>query len=762
MAGNRFKQVIEVIMKGAGKTASDSKKIQKSLQGVAKDAAKIGAAFYAAKGGINATNSFVQSGQQVQNLMPSFKALGSQIDMTQDALKKLKTATDGTVNSMELMKMANQAMTLGVIGSEDEMAKLFDTAQRLGKSLGVDTKDAVDSLVTGMGRQSIMMLDNLGIIVDTQKAYDDYAESIGVTSKELTDQQKKIAFNNAALEAAEEKVSVLGDENRTASDEFARLSATAADFGAAIGEKVLPLLGKVAGAVATAIEKTSELFGLELDKPREDKDTESDFDKGRKRFLEIKTMNDASMQQAHIIDLLSNEWSAFGNNIDKSQVTMEDLQVLFDGTGKSLRDMKIELDALGKSPVEYDKDTIKEIVNDTDKLMATLALAPIGLFGEFMGFVDESSDEGGKSIKKMGDEALDAVTGILSFIPGAHAFVDYTRTVSANVDVTTEKFQEQIAITQKAQKKQEELTALMQEYGIGEFGGLNVTLSAYSQWVEEQEKAIEQEQLQSEWNQKLIDDNRELAMSMGLVSDEQKTFDELYKEFADSQQAVLDQRQREQDLIDNLVVMQPELAEQMGLMHSMQLEELETEKELAELKEKAEKADKDAHESQIKRLKEKQKMNTTALGIASNLIGLNEKNAKAVGAIQAAQALVDAYYATQVSFKQAQENPITISNPAYPYIVSAATLAQGLATANQVASRAAAEGMNEIVTEPTLILAGEEGAEYVNIEPTQNEGEGMGNGSQIIFQGNVLSKDFIEDEAIPMIRDAVRRGSVLS
>ena len=302
----------------------------------------------------------------------------------------------------------------------------------------------------------------------------------------------------------------------------------------------------------------------------------------------------------------------------------------------------------------------------------------------------------------------------------------------------------------------------MQEYGIGEFGGLNVTLSAYSQWVEEQEKAIEQEQLQSEWNQKLIDDNRELAMSMGLVSDEQKTFDELYKEFADSQQAVLDQRQREQDLIDNLVVMQPELAEQMGLMHSMQLEELETEKELAELKEKAEKADKDAHESQIKRLKEKQKMNTTALGIASNLIGLNEKNAKAVGAIQAAQALVDAYYATQVSFKQAQENPITISNPAYPYIVSAATLAQGLATANQVASRAAAEGMNEIVTEPTLILAGEEGAEYVNIEPTQNEGEGMGNGSQIIFQGNVLSKDFIEDEAIPMIRDAVRRGSVLS
>ena len=79
-----------------------------------------------------------------------------------------------------------------------------------------------------------------------------------------------------------------------------------------------------------------------------------------------------------------------------------------------------------------------------------------------------------------------------------------------------------------------------------------------------------------------------------------------------------------------------------------------------------------------------------------------------------------------------------------------------------IKSVAAAEGMDEVVTEPTLILAGEEGAEYVNIEPTQNEGAGMGGGGQIIFQGNVLSKDFIEDEAIPMIRDAVRRGHTLA
>ena len=69
----------------------------------------------------------------------------------------------------------------------------------------------------------------------------------------------------------------------------------------------------------------------------------------------------------------------------------------------------------------------------------------------------------------------------------------------------------------------------------------------------------------------------------------------------------------------------------------------------------------------------------------------------------------------------------------------------------------AAEGFDGVVTEPTLFLAGEAGAEYVDIEPTNNEGANRGSGT-VIFQGNVLSRDFIEDEAVPMIREALRKG----
>ena len=47
----------------------------------------------------------------------------------------------------------------------------------------------------------------------------------------------------------------------------------------------------------------------------------------------------------------------------------------------------------------------------------------------------------------------------------------------------------------------------------------------------------------------------------------------------------------------------------------------------------------------------------------------------------------------------------------------------------------------------------------IGLETLNRINSGMGSGSvNISFQGNVLSKDFIEDEAIPMIRDAIRRG----
>tara|TARA_R110002012_G_scaffold273978_1_gene460134 strand:+ start:4742 stop:6634 length:1893 start_codon:yes stop_codon:yes gene_type:complete len=242
--------------------------------------------------------------------------------------------------------------------------------------------------------------------------------------------------------------------------------------------------------------------------------------------------------------------------------------------------------------------------------------------------------------------------------------------------------------------------------------------------------------------------------------------DDGFAEWREKQEEKLELQQKQQEWVDLLSgdLSQKEI-EALGLTTSAMQEQLDAKKALAEqdaLDRENKANDEEIFQREIDMLASKNKMYTESFGAGEQLLGLNKKNAKAVADMQALQAVSDAWFASQIAFKQAAKNPLTIANPSYPWIVGGATLAKGLATAAQVraTARVAAEGMNEVVTEPTLILAGEAGAEYVNIEPTNNEGAGMG-GANIVFQGNVMSDDFIIETAIPKIRKALQRGEDL-
>ena len=149
-----------------------------------------------------------------------FNTLTGATENSTVALDKLKEATNGTMSEFDLFQQANNAMILGVTKNSDEMAEMFDIAQRLGRSLGRDTRTSIESLVTGIGRQSRLMLDNIGIITKVGDANEQYARSLGKSVDQLTDTEKRQAFFNATMEAARLKVSMLVDEVMSTLDSF--------------------------------------------------------------------------------------------------------------------------------------------------------------------------------------------------------------------------------------------------------------------------------------------------------------------------------------------------------------------------------------------------------------------------------------------------------------------------------------------------------------------------------------------------------------
>ena len=223
---------------GVRQTKSAIKGLNTATKGLTSSLAKIGVAVVGAKKLYDAISGSIELAGKSQGVTQAFNNMGKAIGFTDQSLGKLSQAVDGTVNSVDLMTQANNAMLLGIADSDEQMAELFDTAQAVGE----DAKFGIDSLVTGMGRQSKLMLDNLGIIVDTNKAYEDHAKALGKSASQLTDAEKKTAFNNATLAEAKKLVEGLGEEQLTMTDRIAKARAQFQNLGVTLGTELMPIV----------------------------------------------------------------------------------------------------------------------------------------------------------------------------------------------------------------------------------------------------------------------------------------------------------------------------------------------------------------------------------------------------------------------------------------------------------------------------------------------------------------------------------------
>ena len=82
-----------------------------------------------------------------------------------------------------------------------------------------------------------------------------------------------------------------------------------------------------------------------------------------------------------------------------------------------------------------------------------------------------------------------------------------------------------------------------------------------------------------------------------------------------------------------------------------------------------------------------------------------------------------------------------------------------MAKGGLVGGRRHSQGGTMIEAEQGEYVISRSGVESVGIETLNRINSGRGGAINISFQGNVLSKDFIEDEAIPQIKEAIRRGA---
>lgn len=169
-------------------------------------------------------------------------------------LEAARKATKGLVNDQQLAQSAAQGLALGVVKTEDEFARLAEAATKLGIKLGIGPSQALDNMMTALGRGSTEILDNLGVVLKAGDANDRYARSIGKTSDELTDAEKKVAFKTEAIRALTEAADATIIKTDSAAAAIQRMGVRADNTKASAEGLAVEL----AGSLVQAMERLEE------------------------------------------------------------------------------------------------------------------------------------------------------------------------------------------------------------------------------------------------------------------------------------------------------------------------------------------------------------------------------------------------------------------------------------------------------------------------------------------------------------------------
>lgn len=163
-------------------------------------------------------NGGLEMAEQADGVTKAFNGLNQE-----GLLDNLRKATKGTVNDVQLMTAAVQANDFRI--PLEDLGKYLEFAQLKAQQTGQSVDYMTNSIVTGLGRKSPLILDNLGIS----------AAEISEKTKETGD------FMKAVAEIVDTQLAEAGETYISAADRAAQKTVELQNAQKVLGDDILPL-----------------------------------------------------------------------------------------------------------------------------------------------------------------------------------------------------------------------------------------------------------------------------------------------------------------------------------------------------------------------------------------------------------------------------------------------------------------------------------------------------------------------------------------
>jgi len=178
------------------------------------------------------------------------KATGTSMEVLKEqeaVLKKQGITTQEARKSLTLFMQSN----LDVAQASD----IARTAQDLAVIAGEDSSATTARLTDAIATMNPMLLREVGIVKNTEEVFGKYAETLGKSSDDLTEVEKKQALVNLILEEGEKVSGTYEAAMGTAGKKLGSLKRHIEEAMNAIGEVFLPVLGMAIDGITNALKK---------------------------------------------------------------------------------------------------------------------------------------------------------------------------------------------------------------------------------------------------------------------------------------------------------------------------------------------------------------------------------------------------------------------------------------------------------------------------------------------------------------------------
>ena len=254
------------IKTGKKKIENSVNDIGKSVTVAGRSIKKLGLAIGAVFG-INAIVNFSKSAIQASNeLENALIGLQSIVEGQGKSFQKAKEfiedyIKDGLVPASEAATAYKNLTARGYTAAQTQqvMTALKDSAA-FGRQAHLSMGEAIASATEGLKNENSILVDNAGVTKNVSKMWQDYAKEIGVSTANLTQQQKIQAEVNGIMQETRYQTGDAAKAANTFSGVAASLSYAFTNLKRAVGDFLKPVLQAVIPAITTAVNWLTKLF----------------------------------------------------------------------------------------------------------------------------------------------------------------------------------------------------------------------------------------------------------------------------------------------------------------------------------------------------------------------------------------------------------------------------------------------------------------------------------------------------------------------